>query len=267
MSDIADQNARVLDQFAQQADAYAALVKPDRRPALDPLIEAAHPTPDDIALDVGCGPGHLAVALAPFVKHATGVDLTPAMLAKARAHQQDSGATNITWQQADATALPFPDATFSLVVSRAMFHHAADPAATLREMIRVAGPCARIAINDLTPPADKSPAFDAIELLRDPSHAHALPADELRALGASLGLRELMARSCRTELPIEAVLATSFPAPGMLERVRALYARDAANGTDAFGMRARLQDGAVWVAYPMTLVVWAGMMVHCASHT
>jgi len=256
MSELADQNARVLDQFAQQADSYAALVRPGSRPALDPLTVAAQPTPADIALDVGCGPGHLAVALAPLVKHVTGVDLTPAMLAKARAHQQEEGAANVTWQQADATALPFPDASFTLVFSRAMFHHAADPAATLREMIRVAAPGARIAVNDLTPAADKAPAFDAIELLRDPSHAHALPADELRALGASLGLRELTARSYRTELPIEDVLATSFPHPGMLDRVRALYARDAANGADAFGMNARLRDGVVWVAYPMTTIVW-----------
>jgi SAM-dependent methyltransferase len=258
MPDAADQNARVLDQFGRQAEAYAALVRQiaERQPSLEPLIETTRPTPQDRVLDVGCGPGHRAAALAPLVAHVTGFDLTPAMLDQARVLQAQTRLANLAWEQGDATALPFADGAFTLVLSQAMFHHAADPAGTLAEMARVCAPGGRIAVTDLTPAPEKSAAFDAIEILRDPSHAHALTLAELRGLGAALGLAEIAVRPSRTELPVEPVLAASRPPAGVIERVRELYARDAASGADALGMGARLQDGEVWVSYPMTLVVW-----------
>lgn len=252
-----DQNARVLDQFGQQAEAYSALVSSAGAHSKDPLIEALSPRPTDHVLDVGCGSGQFAIAAAPLVAHVTGADLTPAMLAKARAQQAGTGLTNITWLQADSTALPVADGSFDIVVSRSMFHHAADPAATLAEMRRACARDGRIAVMDLTPAPAKAPAFDSIELLRDPSHQSALTADELRALGAGLGLTETLIRPRATSLPIETVLATSFPAEGMLDHVRALYARDADTGADAFGMGTHWKDGAIWVTYPMTLVIWA----------
>jgi ubiquinone/menaquinone biosynthesis C-methylase UbiE len=252
----ADQNARVLDQFSQQAEAYAALVNKASGPAQDPLIAALAATPTDRVLDVGCGSGQFAVAIAPFVAQVTGVDLTPAMLDKARVHQAKAGVANVDWLQADSTALPVADGAFDIVTSRSMFHHAADPAATLAEMRRACAPGGRIAVLDLTPTAEKSPAFDAVELLRDPSHARTLTAEQLRALGAGLGLEELAVQTRGSDLPLEMTLATSFPGPGVLERVRELYARDAASGADIFGLKARQQDGQVWVTYPMTMVIW-----------
>jgi ubiquinone/menaquinone biosynthesis C-methylase UbiE len=252
----ADQNARVLDQFGKQAESYAALVLGSGSPTTSPLIEAARPGPADRVLDVGCGSGRITVALAALAAHVTGIDLTPAMLEQARAAQVQAGLSNIDWIEADSIALPVADAAFDLVVSQAMFHHAADPAATLAEMRRACAPGGRIAVNDLTPAPEKACAFDAIELLRDPSHQRALTTAQLRALGADLGLTEVLVRSHKTELPIEVVLATSFPPPGMLEHVRELYRRDATAGSDAFGMEARLKDGAVWVSYPMSVVVW-----------
>ena len=251
-----DQNARVLDQFSQQAEAYAALVNKASGRLPDPLIEALSPRPSDRVLDVGCGSGQFAVAIASLVAHVVGADLTPAMLDRARAHQAQTGAANVEGLQADSTALPVADGSFDIVTSRSMLHHAADPAATLAEMRRACAPGGRIAVLDLTPAPEKSPAFDAIELLRDPSHARTLTADQLRGLGADLGLDELAVQSRRSDLPLELTLATSFPGPGVLERVRELYARDAATGADVFGLKARMQDGAVWVTYPMTMVLW-----------
>lgn len=256
MSEKADQNARVLDQFSQQADAYAALVNKARPPAADPLIEALAPSPADRVLDVGCGSGQFAVAIAPRVAQVVGADLTPAMLDKARAQQAAAGVANVEWLQADSTALPVADGAFDIVTSRSMLHHAADPAATLAEMRRACAPGGRVAVLDLTPAADKAPAFDALELLRDPSHARTLTAEELRGLGGDLGLVEEVVRPRASDLPLEMTLATSFPGPGVLDRVRQLYARDAAGGADAFGLKARLQDGQIRVTYPMTLIVW-----------
>jgi ubiquinone/menaquinone biosynthesis C-methylase UbiE len=256
MAETTEQNARVLDQFSQQAEAYAALVNNLGSPFTEPLLQIAQPGAQDRVLDVGCGSGKLAVALAPWVAHVTGVDLTPAMLEQARALQARSGLSNIEWRQADSTALPVEDGAFDLVISRAMFHHAANPLRTLAEMRRACAVGGRIAVDDLAPAPEKAPAFDAIELLRDPSHARALPIEEMRALGSELRMEEIAIHSRLSELPIEVVLAASFPPPGILERVRDLYARDARHGADTFGMSARLKDGQVWVSYPMTLIVW-----------
>lgn len=250
------QNARVLDQFSQQAKAYAALVDKASGPAADPLIEALAPRPTDRVLDVGCGSGQFVVSIAPLAARAVGADLTPAMLDQARARQAQAGLADIDWLQADSTALPVADGAFDIVTSRSMLHHAADPAATLAEMRRACAPGGRVAVLDLTPAPEKAPAFDAIELLRDPSHARTLTAQQLRALGAELGLEELSVQARASDLPLEMTLATSFPGPGLAERVRELYARDAATGADAFGLKARMQDGAVWVTYPMTMVIW-----------
>jgi len=250
------QNEIVLDQFTKQAEAYAALVRANPSGTLAALLEAARPGPDDRALDVGCGAGGLAVALAQVCGEVTGVDLTPAMLDQARAAQAAKGVTNLRWETADVTALPFPDASFSLVTSTAMLHHTADPAAVLAEMRRVCAPGGRIAVADLTPAPGKGPAFDAIETLRDPSHTHAMPSAELRGLGERLRLVEQSVRAFDVNFPLESVLATSFPEAGVLDKVRALYAADAAGGADALGLAARVEEGRLMVTYPMTLVVW-----------
>jgi SAM-dependent methyltransferase len=250
------QNERVLDQFTRQASAYAALVnKGDGR--ADPLVALLNVEPVHYLLDVGCGSGQFAVKVAPLVAEVLGVDLTPAMLEEARGHAKALGLGNVRWALADSVALPVGDGRFDRVVSRSMFHHADDPAATLAEMHRACAPRGQIFVSDLSPDPAKALAFDAVELLRDPSHKRALTLDDLRALGHERGLAEIAVRKGTTSLPLETVLATSFPPPGMLDHVRALLARDAAGGEDIFGMRAEVRDGAIWVSYPTMIVGWS----------
>jgi ubiquinone/menaquinone biosynthesis C-methylase UbiE len=258
MPDHATQNENVLDQFAQQAPSYAALVAGNERKdtALTKLLEVWRPASDARVLDVGCGTGRLAVALAPHVGQVTGVDLTPAMLDQARALQARTGLRNLDWRQADVTALPFADAAFDLVTCSAMLHHVVSPAVVLGEMWRVCAPGGLIAAMDLTPSVEKSAAFDAMEILRDPSHAHALTQPELRGVGAALGLTEVVVHAYDARLPLEAVLATSFPEAGVLDRVRELYRLDAVSGADSLGFSARFIDGQIHLTYPMTLIAW-----------
>jgi ubiquinone/menaquinone biosynthesis C-methylase UbiE len=81
------------------------------------LVQACGTTPADDVLDVACGPGLVVRAFAEVVRHVTGIDLTPAMIERAREHTRDLA--HVTLREGDVTALPFPDASFSLVVSRA----------------------------------------------------------------------------------------------------------------------------------------------------
>jgi ubiquinone/menaquinone biosynthesis C-methylase UbiE len=103
-------------------------------------------------LEIGCGPGHLAALLAriPGLR-VTGVDLDPGMVvrAEARAGREVGGDRHRpSFLVADVAALPFPDASFDLVVSTFSMHHWADPAVGLAEIRRVLRPGGRALIWD-----------------------------------------------------------------------------------------------------------------------
>lgn len=98
-------------------------------------VAAAAP-PGGRVLDVGCGPGHLAARLADRGLHVAAIDLDPAMVERARRRLAARAETAV----ADVAALPFPDASFDVVVSTLSMHHWADHAAGLAEVARVLRP-------------------------------------------------------------------------------------------------------------------------------
>jgi SAM-dependent methyltransferase len=106
-------------------------------------------------LEVGCGPGHLSVRLARgHGLEVTGLDLDPAMIARARANSDrlgsgDRGRPSLL--VGDVAALGFSDGSFDLVVSTLSMHHWTDPAAGLTEIGRVLRPGGRALIWDFRP--------------------------------------------------------------------------------------------------------------------
>src|ERR1700694_5127163 len=77
-------DATIADQFTRQAAQFAASPVHHNQAALDLLVEAARPAPEDVSLDVACGPGSVVVAFAARVRRAIGLDYTEAMLDQAR---------------------------------------------------------------------------------------------------------------------------------------------------------------------------------------
>jgi len=86
---------------------------------------------------VGCGTGLILSRLAEVADHASGVDLSPGMLAGARQRGLDASL-------ASATALPFGDDSFDLVCSFKVLAHVPDIAGALAEMVRVTRPGGRV---------------------------------------------------------------------------------------------------------------------------
>ncbi|HEY3698887.1 MAG TPA: methyltransferase domain-containing protein [Spongiibacteraceae bacterium] len=257
MSADRDENKTIRDQFTKQAASYASLVQQRSDASMALLLETIEPVPTDLVLDVACGSGSLTLALAMQTAHVVGIDLTPAMLEQAKRLQAESNINNIEWQLGDVAALSFADERFSLVVSRAAFHHMASPAQVLAEMARVCRIGGRIAVFDLTPDPAKAIAFNAIEKLRDPSHARALTATELRALATGLGVEEISVTSFTAcDLRLDDVLATSFPEAGAMKKLRRMYSEDAASGANTLGFNARQINGKIIIDYPLTLMVW-----------
>ena len=246
-------NARILDQFTRQAEPFAQAQAIRNQEALDRIVKLAEAGPEDTSLDVACGPGLLACAFARVVRYAVGLDLTPAMLEQARKTQAEQGLANLSWQQGDVNALPFPDAHFSIVSSRFAFHHLLDPLAALKEMKRVCKPGGRVVVADMAPALDKADALNAEERMRDPSHVRAMPAEELRALFARAGLPEPQMESYRLEGELEDLLRRSFPNEGDADRVRKIFVESIAENT--LDLNTRRENGKIFFAFPVAVMV------------
>ncbi len=94
-------------------------------------------------LDIGTGPGWLLLKLhqaAPGVQ-LTGVDISAAMVDKARKNVANAGLADvIAIKEGAASQLPFPEASFDAVVSTGSLHHWKDPTAGLNDVYRVLKP-------------------------------------------------------------------------------------------------------------------------------
>src|SRR5918994_641873 len=103
-----DHRDAILDQFTRQAVPFATAPGIKDEAALKLVVEYSGAGASDTVLDVACGPGILACAFARVAQHVTGIDITPAMLERARMLQDERGLTNVTWRQGDVLPLPFP---------------------------------------------------------------------------------------------------------------------------------------------------------------
>jgi ubiquinone/menaquinone biosynthesis C-methylase UbiE len=245
---------RIVDQFTRQAVPFSTARTIADESALRLLVDLAGAGPEDTALDVACGGGLVVCALAERVRHASGIDLTPAMLERARALAQTRGLSNVRFELGSALPLPYPDAAFTIVVSRFAFHHFQDPLGVLAEMVRVCAPGGRVLVCDVqaSPDPQKAAEFNRMEVLRDPSHVRAMPEDELRALFRAAGLPE--PRAARYELrdELENLLRRSFPNPGDDEKIREVFR--AAIGDDRLGIAVRREGAEIHYAYPVLLL-------------
>ena len=242
-------SGRVLDQFTRQAAAFSAAAMITDESVLAMIVEAAGAGPADTVLDVACGPGIVVCAFAPHVRSATGIDFTPAMLDRAEVLAIERGLENVEWDQGDAYNLPYPDARFSIVVTRYSLHHLHDPLAALREMVRVCTPGGRIVVVDAYASEDpvKAAAYHRIEKLRDPSHARSLTLTELRDLFPRAGLPQPQQTLYELPVGLAELLGRAFPNPGDLDEIRAAFT--AAADDDRLGIPVRRDGGEIRIAY------------------
>jgi SAM-dependent methyltransferase len=116
---------------------------------------ASSATPGAAVLEIGCGPGHLALRLAhEHGLEVTGLDLDPAMIERARANALRASRgleSSPAFVVGDVASLPFRDGSFDLVVSTLSMHHWAEPTNGLAEIGRVLRPGARALIWDFRP--------------------------------------------------------------------------------------------------------------------
>jgi ubiquinone/menaquinone biosynthesis C-methylase UbiE len=180
-----DRFARTAERFVAQQDARAGELAERVRAFLVASGE-------ERALDVGCGAGALALALAPLVREVVGVDRVPELLALARERAPE----NATFVEADATHLPYDEGEFDLAGTLRTLHHVPRPELVAAELARVTKVGGRVLVIDQLAPVDPLDALavDRFERARDPGHARLLPESDLRHLFDSNGLVPLRER-------------------------------------------------------------------------
>jgi arsenite methyltransferase len=109
--------------------------------------------PGERVLDLGSGAGADSLVAAQMVGASgsvTGIDMTPQMLAKARAAAAEMGASNVEFVEGEAERLPFDDASFDVVISNGVIDLIPDKDAVFAELHRVLVPGGRMQIADVT---------------------------------------------------------------------------------------------------------------------
>jgi len=124
---------------ASDGDGYELVMGRWSRRLARPFVEFAGTADGERVLDVGCGTGHLAFALAAMTQASdiVGVDLSDAYVRHAAEHNRDP---RVSFQVGDACSLAFPDGSFDRVLSLLVLHFVPDTAKAVAEMRRVARP-------------------------------------------------------------------------------------------------------------------------------
>lgn len=177
----------------------------------DLIAELIDLKPNDRILDVATGTGRVAIGQALRGAEVDAVDLTPAMLTRAREKAESAG-VQVRFQRADAFSLPFEENTFDAVISTRFFHllPASTYPALLRELVRVAKPGGKIVVEWNTPFCDRllKPFWGGQPVLAPKKAARLME----RATGKVPAVRGLMfpgfGHIARVNTPLARMLAT-----------------------------------------------------------
>jgi SAM-dependent methyltransferase len=156
-----DLGAIKLRQQATWASGDFAVVGTTLQIVGEQLAEAADVRAGEKVLDVAAGNGNATLAAARRFAHVTSTDYVPALLDKGRERAR-AEALPVTFQVADAEALPFADASFDVVLSTFGVMFAPDQGRAAQEMLRVVKPGGRIGLANWTPAGFIGQLFKAI---------------------------------------------------------------------------------------------------------
>jgi ubiquinone/menaquinone biosynthesis C-methylase UbiE len=212
--------------FGQRAAYYATSAAHSDPQVLARVVELAAPDAARIgrALDIATGTGHTAFALAARANEVIGVDLTPQMLDLARKRAAELGLSNVTFQIADALALPFPDQAFGVITCRRAAHHFTDIGGALAEMRRCLSAGGRLVIDDRSVPEDDfaDRTMNELDTLHDESHVRQYRPSEWERMLNAAGFGVVTVEPYTRHRPLSSL--TGGVSPERTARVHAIVA-------------------------------------------
>lgn len=237
------------------------------------ILEAAALSPGEQVLDVGCGCGATTLAAARAVAPGAvaGIDLSAAMLARARENGARAGLANASFEQADAQVHQFA-ASYDAVISRFGVMFFADPVAAFANLLAATRPGGRLAFACWQPLAENEWLLVPLAALAEhvplpapdepgaPGMFSLSGTDRLRQVLSDAGWRDISAASRRTPILIgggtlddamgflraRSIVRSMLAEAGQPVRDRAIASVRDALASRAVGDEVRLQ-AAVWL--------------------
>lgn len=219
-----DQRHLAVRQFGDMASNYLSSAVHATGADLTRLHALAQQARFARALDVGCGAGHVAFALARAgVARVVAYDPSAQMLSVVEQESKARGYAAIEIARGPAEVLPFDDASFDLVASRFSAHHWSSVAAAIAEMARVLRSGGKLIIIDVVSP--ESPLLDTtlqtLEVLRDMSHVRNYRLSEWLSMLGGHGLADTTSHGWKLPLEFSSWVKRIGTPP---QRVQALHA-------------------------------------------
>jgi ubiquinone/menaquinone biosynthesis C-methylase UbiE len=236
-----DQQELTVIQFGSKAKSYLESAVHARGADLERVVGIVRNTPAVRALDLGCGAGHVAFALARGgARRVIAYDPSSEMLAVVAQEASRRGHDAIETVVGAAERLPFEDGSFDLVVTRYSAHHWANVPRALEECARVCVTGGRLIVIDAVAP--EVPLLDTslqvIEFLRDASHVRNYRISEWREMHRTAGFADSSVSSWKTSIDFPTWIARIGTAPARVAALQAVFADLPREVTDYFNVRA-----------------------------
>lgn len=238
---------KINSSFTDQAKAFENTnMNFSKKEYLDYTMRAIGAAKTDRVLELASGTCVCGRTIAPMVQSVTCLDATPAMLEVGIRSAKEAGIGNMEFILGIIEDLPFPDASFDVVMTRLSFHHFQEMQKPFSEMSRVLKPGGKLVIIDMEAAEEAlRETEDRIERLRDCSHVQNRSRREFVSLYDAAGYNIWKEESTRIPVRLSAWMELTKTPEAVQNDIVQMMDRDIA-GDAQTGFKPYRKEGEIW---------------------